>query len=379
MSPRPFIDKVWPVIRNIIFDWSGTLVDDLPAVWQATNHVMQKAGVEPFTLDRFRLEFQLPFMGFYDKHLPQVPADQLEKWFHDFYRTVRDQISLLPHARDFLDFCRDQGLRIFILSTVSHEHFDIQARNVGLEGFFDHEYLGVRDKRKRIASILDEQSMEKEETMFIGDMQHDVETAQDGGIHSCAVLTGYNRLDQLRQSEPDCIVEHLGELRRLLELQNMQWQTASREMNSFTSGRSIPVTTVGALILNGMDEGLMIRTDKWSGLWGIPGGKIEYGEPAIEALRREILEETGLGIDGIKFEMVQDCIHSDEFYREEHFILLNYSCRCKGKPEVTLNNESREYRWLHPKDALDQLSLNTPTRILLQAVMEKDDLSAVVG
>ena len=34
------------VIRNIIFDWSGTLVDDLPAVWRATNHVLRQAGVK---------------------------------------------------------------------------------------------------------------------------------------------------------------------------------------------------------------------------------------------------------------------------------------------------------------------------------------------
>ena len=33
------------MIRNIIFDWSGTLVDDLPAVWQASNFVFRQAGV----------------------------------------------------------------------------------------------------------------------------------------------------------------------------------------------------------------------------------------------------------------------------------------------------------------------------------------------
>ena len=32
------------MIRNVICDWSGTLVDDLPAVWKATNHVLSQAG-----------------------------------------------------------------------------------------------------------------------------------------------------------------------------------------------------------------------------------------------------------------------------------------------------------------------------------------------
>ncbi len=44
-------------------------------------------------------------------------------------------------------------------------------------------------------------------------MEHDIETAKHGGVHSCAVLTGYNTLEQLRAAKPDLIVEHLGELR----------------------------------------------------------------------------------------------------------------------------------------------------------------------
>ena len=45
------------MIRNIIFDWSGTLVDDLPAVWQATNFVLAQAGRPEMTLAEFRAEF----------------------------------------------------------------------------------------------------------------------------------------------------------------------------------------------------------------------------------------------------------------------------------------------------------------------------------
>ena len=66
------------MIRNIIFDWSGTLVDDLPAVWEATNYVLKRARRPEMTLDQFRAEFCLPFTLFYDRHIPHVPLARLE-------------------------------------------------------------------------------------------------------------------------------------------------------------------------------------------------------------------------------------------------------------------------------------------------------------
>ena len=65
------------MIRNIIFDWSGTLVDDLPAVWKATNHVLVQAERPEMTLEQFRAEFCLPFTIFYDRHIPHIPLPQL--------------------------------------------------------------------------------------------------------------------------------------------------------------------------------------------------------------------------------------------------------------------------------------------------------------
>jgi len=132
-----------------------------------------------------------------------------------------------------------------------------------------------------------------------------------------------------------------------------------------------PLATVGALIFNGKNEVLMIRTHKWSNLWGIPGGKIKWGETSEAALRREIKEETDLAVTGIEFVLVQDCIHSKEFYRDAHFVLLNYTCRCTAKnPRVKLNEEARESRWVTPVAAA-KMPLNTPTRILLEAVFGK--------
>ena len=354
------------MIRNVIFDWSGTLVDDLPAVWEATNYVLAQAQRPEMTLEQFRAEFCLPFTVFYDRHTPQVPLPQLEGWFHSRFRQVQGSVCELPHARDFLEFCRASKLRMFVLSTVHRDHFAVQSAATGFGPYFEKLYVSVLDKRQKIHELLEENGLVPEETLFIGDMQHDIETARHGGIHSCAVLTGYNTLEQLRVAEPDLIVEHLRELREVLEQNQFHLKPQAERFEASHP----PISTVGALIYNAAGEVLMVRTHKWSNLWGIPGGKIKWGETAVAALRREIEEETGLAVTDIEFVLVQDCIHSKEFYRDAHFVLLNYTCRCEGQPVVKLNDEAREFRWVTGAQALE-LPLNQPTRKLLLTAAER--------
>src|ERR1051326_409947 len=246
------------MIRNIIFDWSGTLVDDLPAVWQATNYVLTQANRAEMSLEQFRAEFCLPFTIFYERHVPHVPLPQLETWFHSRFRQVQDSVCELPHAREFLEFCRARELRTFLLSTVHRDHFAAQTAATGLGKYLDKPYINVWDKRKKIHEILQENDLSPDETLFIGDMQHDIETARHGRIHSCAVLTGYNTLDQLRAAQPDVIVEHLGELRETLATNHLNLEVqASRASES-----PPPIVTVGALIFGAAKRALLVRTRK---------------------------------------------------------------------------------------------------------------------
>jgi ADP-ribose pyrophosphatase YjhB (NUDIX family) len=214
---------------------------------------------------------------------------------------------------------------------------------------------------------LADHNLRPEETLFIGDMQHDIETAKHGGVQSCAVLTGYNTLEQLRAAQPDLIVEHLGELRDILRQNDFHLR---HPLKRFEEAHP-PIVTVGGLIFNEAGEVLLVRTHKWSNLWGIPGGKVKWGETSFDALRRELKEETNLDIGQIEFVLVQDCIHSKEFYRDAHFVLLNYTCKCGPPRDVKLNDEAQEFRWVTLAGALE-LPINTPTRILLEAVAAKN-------
>jgi phosphoglycolate phosphatase len=345
------------MFKNLIFDWSGTLVDDMGPVIEATNVVLEKYGIAPYDREGFRRSFRLPYHEFYEELLPGVALSELEAHFRPAFDGATSLVTVLPHAREKLEWAKQRGMRMFVLTSMDPTAFARQLNEFGMQDFFEKTYAGVLDKRELIAQILETHALHKDETAFIGDMTHDIETARHGGISSIAVLTGYHHAEVLAAVRPDITVPDLGVLVKLFDRRK-----ADR-----------PIATVGALIHDGAGKILMIRTHKWSDLWGIPGGKIERGESSEDALKREILEETQLIISDIRFVMNQDCIHSPEFIRPEHFILLNYLAKASSH-EVILNEEAEEFSWLSVDEAL-KLNLNHATKILLQRVIDQKLLS----
>jgi len=115
--------------------------------------------------------------------------------------------------------------------------------------------------------------------------------------------------------------------------------------------QQFPEPTVGALIFNTLGKLFLMKSHKWGGNYVIPGGHIELGESAVDALKREIKEETGLDIFDIEFIGIQEFIFDPAFWKKRHFVFLDYACKTNSS-EATLNSEGQEYGWF----SLDELS-----------------------
>lgn len=199
-------------ISNVFLDWSGTIVDDLPPVIDATNRVMEYYGKPVYSKERFCRDFRLPFTDFYDSILPGVPISELDHHYTRFFDASDEQVTELQGAREFLDYCTETGKRIFLLSSIKKHHFESQAESLDLRRYFHDAYTEVINKKERIKGILQERRISSNKALFAGDMQHDIDTANYAEMLAVATLTGYNNLDQLKSSHPDIIVGNLSEL-----------------------------------------------------------------------------------------------------------------------------------------------------------------------
>lgn len=131
-----------------------------------------------------------------------------------------------------------------------------------------------------------------------------------------------------------------------------------------------PLCTVGALVVNPNAEVLIVRTTKWRGTWGVPGGKLDWGESLQEALLREFREEVALDLQQVRFALLQEAILDSQFHIPAHFVLVNYYA-FSASTQVVPNEEIVEWVWLPPEQALSY-PLNNFTERLVSDCIERN-------
>lgn len=335
---------------NILFDWSGTLADDHIMTWNITNNTLKYFGEKTITFEIYKNEFVIPVDKFYSKYCPKVTIDKINEYFFQTYISCQAEFKLFDGIFDLIETLHINN-SLYILSTLDSKILNELSVETGISIYFTKIIGNAFNKTKVLEKLLNDESLIPSETILIGDMPHDIESAKILKVQSGGITYGYSNSSTIIETKPDYIFNNSREIHnhfiKINQTESIKW----------------PIITVGGLILNENNQILLIKTNKWSGLYGTPGGKVDYGESLESALKREIKEETNLVIKDIHFLFYQDCIEHPEFYKPKHFLLMNFIARI-DTGVVSLNYESEKFRWENLEDAL-KLPLNQPTKKLI--------------
>lgn len=97
---------------------------------------------------------------------------------------------------------------------------------------------------------------------------------------------------------------------------------------------------------------LLVRRANPPHLWTLPGGRIEMGEAAADAARRELREETGVEADIAGFAGYREMMLHESGTLRSHFVILAFAARWRAG-EARVGTELREAEWIEP-DALSK-------------------------
>ncbi len=132
-----------------------------------------------------------------------------------------------------------------------------------------------------------------------------------------------------------------------------------------------PILAVSAAIIR---DGRVLVARRARGpaynIWTLPGGVVEAGETLVEALVREVLEETQIAVEPVALAGHREVVVRDAAGRaERHFVIMCFASRwISGEP--VLNEELAEARWLRPAE-LAQLKTTEGLAPIVAAAFEQ--------
>ena len=216
--------------KHIVFDWNSTLLDDLGALHDCTNLLLQGAGHAPVTLEFFQAHYDIPFQTLYRNlgladHQVDHLIDANNRIFHDHYEPLADQADLRFGARDLLHTAHHHGVRNYILSNHLVDPIRTQLRRLEIEHFFadvlayaDREAQRQRamTKGESLRHFMTQQGIAGQPAMIVGDSVEEIEIARDQGMISVAITGGCVSEQRLRAANPDYVIHNLHELRPIM-------------------------------------------------------------------------------------------------------------------------------------------------------------------
>ena len=184
--------------RHIIWDWNGTLWDDSCLCFEITNKMLAERNMPLMTQEYYRSVMRFPIRDYYSDlgfDFSVEPYESLAHEFIELYDQRKYDSELREGAVEVLSELKKNAITQSVLSAYKQDSLDEALRHYGLHSFFD-SVIGLSDiyassKVENGKQYIKKLGLELSEVLFIGDTEHDFETASAMCIDSVLIESGH--------------------------------------------------------------------------------------------------------------------------------------------------------------------------------------------
>lgn len=210
------------MIQNILIDLDGTLTDPKVGITTSARYGLEKIG-HPISLDT-NIDWIIgpPLKASLAKILNvasnHVLAEQaLEAYRERFAVTGLYENKVFPEVAETLAELKRRGYRLFLATAKPTvyarqilEHFELDQY---FKGIYGSELNGDRtNKGDLIEYILQQEQLDPDTCIMVGDREHDIFGARRNGIETIAVTYGYGSPEEFAQAEPKFQIQRFNEV-----------------------------------------------------------------------------------------------------------------------------------------------------------------------
>lgn len=205
----------------VIWDWNGTLIDDMPASLASVNVILADRGMPPIGEKEYYEYIDTPITRFYEHLFDPERTDfgQLLREFNTNYDALLDGSEVREETRRALEAVAAAGARQIVLSAFEQQKLCRLLREYGVFDFFSAvlgaDDIHCGDKTDRAREYFAAEGLSPERAVIIGDTLHDAAVAKAIGC-GCVLLRGGHQGDAELEASGVPLASSAAEAVRLL-------------------------------------------------------------------------------------------------------------------------------------------------------------------
>jgi phosphoglycolate phosphatase len=189
------------------FDWSGTLSDDRPPVYQTNERIRADYGLPSVSYEDWLLHSVGNVVDYFQQQDPTLAAERILADFKKHFAQVEAD-GTVPHMYEavpgLLRTLRDENKIIGVISAHPQINLEAEAERYGIRDLFDFMIGSCHAKDEALRDIAGIYVQDPRiEAYYTGDTTHDMQHGKLAGYATIAIGTGYHSESQLRSVNPD--------------------------------------------------------------------------------------------------------------------------------------------------------------------------------